>query len=497
LVILADHIRSEEISRAAASDYQPAKLGVVPIFEALRRAGLQGQRVGVLTGTLVVLPSDTIEELQKLAIGHLQLQEASAWPDHAVLKPDGDVAEHLVELVTRLFCEGKLNILVGTQSLLGEGWDAPAVNSLVLASNSAAFMLSNQMRGRAIRIDPTCPNKVANIWHLATVEPSMPGLSDVEDFFNWGTLNDPPVVDDRDLLERRFATFVGIANGESNLIEGGLDRLGLLDRIDASNDKMFAIARDRQAIARKWQRSLGDAPAMAHTREIASPTYAPRGLAWYDTLRWLGAMSLSSAVFAVANELRHFASLQEAAGAGMTLAGVAFVAALPFLARAVWLTLRNGSLEGSVGQVSKAVLVSFYRAELIGEAEYRNAQVQVCKRLSGVCDVFIDGVTRATEHALIEAVAEVLGPTENPRYLLVKYSWLGPVRRTDYHPVPSVLGCRKEFAEIFHNEWTRLVGSSRLVFTRTPSGRLTVLRARSRSFAAGFRRAVQRRSAWL
>jgi hypothetical protein len=208
-------------------------------------------------------------------------------------------------------------------------------------------------------------------------------------------------------------------------------------------------------------------------------------------------MSLSSAVFAVANELRHFASLQEAAGAGMTLAGVAFVAALPFLARAVWLTLRNGSLEGSVGQVSKAVLVSFYRAELIGEAEYRNAQVQVCKRLSAVCDVFIDGVTRATEHALIEAVAEVLGPTENPRYLLVKYSWLGPVRRTDYHPVPSVLGCRKEFAEIFHNEWTRLVGSSRMVFTRTPSGRLTVLRARSRSFAAGFRRAVQRRSAWL
>ena len=34
-----------------------------------------------------------------------------------------------------------------------------------------SYMLSNQMRGRAIRIDPNDPNKVASVWHLATVEP--------------------------------------------------------------------------------------------------------------------------------------------------------------------------------------------------------------------------------------------------------------------------------------------------------------------------------------
>ncbi len=46
---------------------------------------------------------------------------------------------------------GDLKILVGTGSLLGEGWDCPSINSLILASQIGSFVSSNQMRGRAIR----------------------------------------------------------------------------------------------------------------------------------------------------------------------------------------------------------------------------------------------------------------------------------------------------------------------------------------------------------
>jgi len=53
-------------------------------------------------------------------------------------------------VITAMFTRGDLRILVGTQSRLGEGWDAPVLNSLVLASNTASFMLSNQMRGRTM-----------------------------------------------------------------------------------------------------------------------------------------------------------------------------------------------------------------------------------------------------------------------------------------------------------------------------------------------------------
>lgn len=54
---------------------------------------------------------------------------------------------------------------------IDEGWDSPCVNTLILASYVGSFMLSNQMRGRAIRRDPDAPDEVSNIWHLVTAEP--------------------------------------------------------------------------------------------------------------------------------------------------------------------------------------------------------------------------------------------------------------------------------------------------------------------------------------
>ena len=77
-----------------------------------------------------------------------------------------------VELVSKLFSEGRINVLIGTKSLLGEGWDSPCINTLILASFVGSFIFSNQMRGRAIRIDPNNINKISNIWHLVTLEPT-------------------------------------------------------------------------------------------------------------------------------------------------------------------------------------------------------------------------------------------------------------------------------------------------------------------------------------
>jgi hypothetical protein len=59
------------------------------------------------------------------------------------------------------------------------------------------------------------------------------------------------------------------------------------------------------------------------------------------------------------------------------------------------------------------------------------------------------------------------------------------------------LGNRKEDAEIFARLWRKRVGSSELVYTRSREGRQILLKARMQSFAAGFQRSVDRRSAWL
>ena len=195
MVVLTDHVRAGELSSATRADYKPAKLGVVPIFERLRRAAIPGQRLAVLTGSLLMLPESAVAAFVQtahesgIAGPRSLLKEIAGCPGYLKVEASGD-SHRMVELFTTLFCGGELTLLVGTQSLLGEGWDAPAINSLVLASNSAAFMLSNQMRGRAIRVDPARPDKVANIWHLATIErlPRNP----VEQWagrLNWGHLN--------------------------------------------------------------------------------------------------------------------------------------------------------------------------------------------------------------------------------------------------------------------------------------------------------------------
>lgn len=507
MVVLTDHVRAGELGSAARADYKPAKLGVVPIFERLRRAAIPGQKLAVLTGSLAILPESAAAAFVRAAHeagisdpGSL-LKDFAGCPGHLKVEASGADSHRLVELFTTLFCEGELTLLVGTQSLLGEGWDAPAINSLVLASNSAAFMLSNQMRGRAIRVDPSRPDKVSNIWHLATIErlPRNP-IEEWADRLNWGYLNNSDAItSDFDLLSRRFRAFEGISNSDSTLIESGFVRLSWTGAggIDQANAFTLDCARKRDATAGRWRRSLGDATSRAHVRETASPNYAPRQLSWSDTLGWLAASAVSSAMTAAVYELGQITDNMEFVALGMAVGGAMTLAALPKLAKAAWLAARNGSLEQSLRQVGRSVVIGLNQAGVISDAESMSACFRIRRSSSGSIDIVVDGVSRAAERAIIAAIGEILGPVQNPRYLLERRSWLMGLKRRDYHAVPAAIGQRKEFAEAFCQVWCNRVGNSRLVFTRTSEGRIALLRARARSFAAGFQRRVDRRSAWL
>ncbi len=94
------------------------------------------------------------------------------------------------------------------------------------------------------------------------------------------------------------------------------------------------------------------------------------------------------------------------------------------------------------------------------------------------------------------SLQEVLGPIENPRYVLVRKSWLGWLRRKDYHAVPATLGKNKDLAEYFRKMWARHVGPTDLVYTRTPEGRRFLLKARAHSMAQSFQRRAERLRCW-
>ena len=65
-------------------------------------------------------------------------------------------------------------VLVGTRGLLGEGWDARRVTGLVDLTAVTTTTAVVQTRGRALRTDPSWPEKVALTWSVVCVSDAHP-----------------------------------------------------------------------------------------------------------------------------------------------------------------------------------------------------------------------------------------------------------------------------------------------------------------------------------
>jgi hypothetical protein len=171
-VVLTDFIRKAELPRSADEVPVFEDIGIVPVFESLRAASVPGIRLGVLSGSLVIVPSSTESMIRQAASAlGIDQQDLSISPlahdaAFSTVEIRGEYYRSSVCLITSVFEQGGITVLIGTKSLLGEGWDALCINTLVLASFAGSFVLSNQMRGRAIRVDSAQSQKTANIWHL-------------------------------------------------------------------------------------------------------------------------------------------------------------------------------------------------------------------------------------------------------------------------------------------------------------------------------------------
>tara|TARA_R110001599_G_scaffold299847_2_gene504915 strand:+ start:158 stop:2899 length:2742 start_codon:yes stop_codon:yes gene_type:complete len=514
MVVLTDHVRASDLPRRADQPFTPAKLGVVPIFESLRRVRLQETRIGVLTGTLVIIPDIARSALSSAAgAAHVSAEEIKltpldGCPGYSQLHLAGGGNQKIVRLVTHLFNMGEIRILVGTQALLGEGWDAPTINTLVLASNVGSYMLSNQMRGRAIRIDRADPTKVANIWHLATVEPPSRGLwpaSLPRLAWNAGAGSYESVLQtsgsDMHLLSQRFQMFEGIAIGASDDISNGIDRLAIAgpdgepDRIASNNDRMFEHAARRQEIARKWKISLGDSEQRSHVHKIAEANHAPRGGSYDQTLQFLTINAVIGGFVSAAAALRQFQSVREIATLALVLGGLTLFYSVPKLYLSARLLIKNGTLEKSLQQVCRVLLMGLCHVAALKNQPCAYS-VEIEPSLRGHHNIILHGASRAEERIFLDALSEILGPIENPRYILIRKSLLGWIKRTDYHAVPTLLATHKNDAEYFADCWNRHIGPVQKIFTRQRQGRKILLRARASSMAAGFQRFVDRRSQW-
>ena len=477
MVVLTDYIRREALGQ---EDYH--KIGVVPIFQKLVQAEIC-PNVAILTGSLKIIPLSLVSFVKE-KLPQCEFQDTHL-EGYVSIKLSDKHKNQLVGIITQAVIKKKINIVIGTVALLGEGWDCPAVNSLVMASFVGSFMLSNQMRGRAIRRNKSDPNKVANIWHLVSIT-----RHDYQRkmFSEWE-------LSDYRTLKRRFQGFVGIAYTE-NLIQNGLERLEmvneqkLLKEHGKVNQRMFEQAKDRANTKRRWEEIL----ALFGGEDIKIVNTLGGPAAEEEHLKTFGVFDLQSMILGLLATVFLYLFVVPALAVWFSFGDAVGDVMLPgvlIALGALWQLYFLGRLIGHFNPVKNMRKVG--DAVLFGLQELGAIQTQrglVANRIEKtegppgegprvhMYSTKLQGATVYENNLYIQCVHEVYQRVDNPRYLLM----VKTVFRKSYFNVPSLFANNKKNAELFYGHWKKNVGKSKLIYTRSVSGRKTLLDARKGSF---------------
>lgn len=496
LVILTDYIRKEFLVSDTENTLELDKIGVMSIFERLRRNNDKSNKLAVLTGSLIIIPISALPLFKEIAAEY-DISKVSTVPlnydnQFLIVTLTSQVKHHVVKIVTRLFECGEVKVLVGTKSLLGEGWDAPSINSLILASFVGSYVLSNQMRGRAIRSTKDDINKVGNIWHLVCIDQTSPEGGD-----------------DYQLLERRFKTFVGISFHENGTIENGIARLDLdyKTKPEQNNNLMLNYAANRELLKDKWDQALKEGTSLIEEIKIPFPEktdyQSVKSLYLNKTIAYLFASLCSGIAIFVESlpeifmrSMRSIRTTDDILRWIMIMGVVALVLFGGKLFKTVKLLIKYRDISKDLHNIGEALLNALIKVGLI-HTHTSKLNVNTIVTEDGSIYCHLDGATTFEKSQFISSLEEIVGGIDNPRYIIVRKGLiLNLVSQKDYHSVPNPIGQKKSFAQFFESQWSRLVGSCELVYCRTIEGRKLLLRSRKGSLASEFQQKSERVNKW-
>lgn len=482
LLILTDYIKKESLS-VIGSNVKPDNVSIVSVFETVR---LTGVAVGALSGSLVILPNSCADVLRaKTADFTLSPLKDTGYSLYE-FRTDN---RKKVQLVSELFEQGIIKALVGTKSLLGEGWDAPCVNSLILASFVGSFMLSNQMRGRAIRTHKNQPDKTANIWHLVTVErPYMYATSIREKINRFTNENKNELVSyDFETVARRFDCFVA-PNYETGTIESGISRVTVIKPpynekgIASINEKMLVLSRDSDKLREVWQTAVNTSTRLNEVSEVPKENKTPPFLfvnIAFATMLFVifssgFAAFISSLMNVLSNDLNSYQLL--IAMAALNICIVTAFALRNLLFKKI---LTHLNPVHSVRTLSECVLKAMQELKLVSEG----ARVKVEADNQGILiHTELLNASIHDQNVFHSAIKEMLSPIENPRYLLIPRKSFGGLRYSCALACPEILGAKNEYAECLAKQLKRSMGKIEVIYTRTDNGRKLILTCRKRSY---------------
>ena len=497
LLVLTDYIRKEYEKAIGNTEYDVNSLGVLPFFEMLRRENEKKNkqiRFGVLCGTIVIIPAEegTIKAI--LFLKKLRHAQASAEAKEALEQeigtsgkvtfsrignlPETDYlkvtavgnAHFLTGAVTNVFSKGYMQVLVGTKSLLGEGWDSPCINSLILASFVGSFMLSNQMRGRAIRVIKEQPEKTSNIWHLVCLRP-------------WDEVlkaDDNQISEDYSMLERRMEHFLGLHYTE-NTIENGIKRLSIIKtpfnktNIDRINRQMLKMSGQRDMLKKRWDSALAIYDKMDIVDETEVKDKFVTSVVFWDAIL---TMILSAILFLIG-----------AIGAGVVagasrnghLAGICYffivVGLTGIMIRfpkifMLWSPLKR--LKAFGNGIRKALeeqqLLEETHCKVVAESPGPDNHI-----------IYLSGGSGRDKALFAQCVNEFFDVIDNQRYILVKKK--GRKGLNGFYAIPNCFSKKKEDAECFAKCMHPYIGGYDCVYTRNEKGRELLLEGRVKALA--------------
>ena len=481
MLVLTDYIRKESLS-VIGTDRKPDTVSIVSVFETIRREGLT---VGALSGGLVILPDSCAEALRQCGATFS-------------VTPLGDTGycsyefksgnREKVQLVSELFEVGAINVLVGTKSLLGEGWDAPCVNSLILASFVGSFMLSNQMRGRAIRTDKNQPNKTANIWHLVTVERPYLYATDAQERLTLlANENKNELLSyDLETVERRFDCFVA-PNYDTGEIESGISRITIIKPpfnekgIERINAEMKKRSQQSERLKSVWQSAVNDSARLTEVSEIPKkgkiPPFVFVNIATASLL--LSIFTVGIGIF-ISSFTKSFISENPyrtlIAIVAILVCAVTVYILYSLLSAKI---LTHISPARSIRTLTQCVLEAMQQLEIIS----KDARVKVKADSQGIfIQTELLNATTHDQNIFHTAIKELLSPIENPRYLLIPVNRFGRMRYRYALACPEVLGAKNEYAECLASKLKRSMGKIETVYTRTEKGRKLIVTCRKASY---------------
>ena len=385
----------------------------------------------------------------------------------------------MVTALTQLFQDGYIKVIIGTKSLLGEGWDAPCVNSLILASFVGSFMLSNQMRGRAIRVWSDNPNKTSNIWHLVSINLSprrwFEFQDDEEKYDETLELRLYALSPDLDLLDRRMTQFLGLHYTELT-IESGIDRLDLNQitfsrkGLEKLNQKAITLSQKREELKDRWQEALPLYEEMEVANEVeVDKQFLP--LAYLND--WMKALLISQALAATyfIIDLGRYLIVGKPFNQSLPIFLLALLVLAVFWGRYFIYKSPYKRLDIFGKAIHQALLNS-------GQIETKESAPRVVKDSKQAIynAIYLKGATMREKEIFAQALTEFFAPIENQRYILKSCHKVKD--QTEFFAVPSMFEKRKADAESFLRHIQKSVGKYNLIYSRSVQGRPILLEAR-------------------